>query len=111
MVLGGSAVRRVPACVDGSGEVTMRIILDCDNKEDLTRCLALARQAERRADAGEWWGYWSPSDPDFSAVIKFNKASISVRGRRDPVQSASTHNGEAPITTAIEVGCGGKDQK
>ena len=40
-------------------------------------------------------------------------ALISQKNTPDPSlsQSASPHPGEAPITTAIEVGCSGKDQK
>jgi len=35
-----------------------------------------------------------------------------VEKQDEPIsQSASPPPGEAPITTAIEVGCGGKDQK
>ena len=89
----------------------MRIILDCNEQADLYQCLRLAREAMLTGEEGNWWGFWSSRDPGFSALIRFNKSSISVRGRRDPVQSASPHNGEAPITTAIEVGCGGKDNE
>jgi len=68
-------------------EPTRRIILDAP-PADFERCLVLARQAIRSGEEGDKWGYWNSSEPDFQAVVTFNKASISVKAvRRAAAQS------------------------
>jgi hypothetical protein len=71
------------------GAAVMRIIIDCNNTDDLSKCLHLAREGLRTGEEGDVWGYWSSSDPNFSALIRFNKVSISVRGRRKPPVTTS----------------------
>jgi hypothetical protein len=49
--------------------------------------------------------------PVEAETMPLGLCAAALRARASLSQSASPHNGEAPITTAIEVGCGGKDQK
>ena len=58
-----------------------RIILDIDDMGDAQKALSLALEQQRRDDGGDF-GYWSQSDPDFSAWIRATKTGVSVRGRR-----------------------------
>ena len=44
-----------------------------------------------------------------AATVPLAICAAALRARASLSQSASPHNGEAPITTAIEVGCGGKE--
>lgn len=59
----------------------VRVILNAP-EEDLEHCLALAKKAMLLGDEGEVFGHWISSVPDFSAVIRINKNSVSVRGIR-----------------------------
>lgn len=63
---------------------TRRIILDAP-PADYEKCLGYAREAIRIGNDGDIWGCWSSTDPGFQAVIRVNKASISVKAvRKDP---------------------------
>jgi|HubBroStandDraft_1064217.scaffolds.fasta_scaffold27520_6 hypothetical protein len=65
-----------------------RIIIDAP-PADFEKCLGLAREAIRSGEEGDEWGYWSSADPDFQALIRFNKASISVNAiRKEPSHDA-----------------------
>lgn len=60
----------------------MRVILDANHITDLKKCLEIYLANYANMEEGDEWGYWSQRDEEFSAYIRCNKASVSVRGRR-----------------------------
>lgn len=60
---------------------TKRIILDAP-PADFEICLQLAHEALDRGEEGDVWGYWRSDEPGFQAVIRVNKASVSVKAAR-----------------------------
>lgn len=75
---------------------TRRIILDAP-PDDYERCLSFAREAISKGEEGDLWGYWSSADPDFQALIRVNKASVSVRAaRKTAAPRPTTDEGETP---------------
>lgn len=51
---------------------------------------------------------WATGEESHARTTPLAICAAALRARASLSQSASPHNGEAPITTAIEVGCGGK---
>jgi len=61
---------------------TKRIILDAP-QADLGTCLQLALTSlNDPKSTRSSWGYWSAGDPNFQALVRVNKASISVKAVR-----------------------------
>jgi hypothetical protein len=73
---------------------------------DMVKLFGWTGPACIKADAREALGY-----PRSEGGGSFADLARALRARASLSQSASPHNGDAPITTAIEVGCGGKDNE
>jgi len=66
----------------------MRIILDVGDVSDARKALDLALSSIQGGNQGEF-GYWSRSDPTFSAYVRPTKTGVSVHARR----REDTHDG------------------
>lgn len=62
-------------------EPTKRFIIDAP-PADFDKCVSIAKDAVASFDEGAVWGYWSSDDPNFQAVIRHNKSSVSVKAVR-----------------------------
>lgn len=66
-----------------------RVIIDAP-PEDFSLCLELARESLKYPNrVRSIMGYWSSGDPNFEAVVRVNKASVSVTAVRKMPEGSS----------------------